>query len=133
MILVDSSAWIEYLRATGSEAHHAVKGLVNGGDSLATTEVVVMEILAGARDERHREQLSRLLAACELLALSGLGDYERAAEAWRACRRAGEAPRKLLDCLIAVVAIREDVPLLHCDADFDVIARHTELELAGVT
>jgi predicted nucleic acid-binding protein len=33
-------------------------------------------------------------------------------------------------CLIAAVAIRNDVPVLHHDADFDVLARHTPLRVA---
>ncbi|MDQ3574904.1 MAG: hypothetical protein M3378_03865 [Actinomycetota bacterium] len=34
------------------------------------------------------------------------------------------------DCLIAAVAIGAGVPLLHADADFEVLARHTELQVA---
>ena len=67
MILVDTSAWIEFLRDTGSAAFY------------------------------------------------------------RRCRREGETIRKLIDCLIASVAIRAGVPILHNDADFNVLARYTEL------
>ena len=48
MILVDTSAWVEYLRATGSPAHLRLRELVAGEGELATTEVVTMELLAGA-------------------------------------------------------------------------------------
>jgi len=37
--------------------------------------------------------------------------------------------RRLIDCLIAAVAIRADVPVLHADTDFDVLARRTALRL----
>lgn len=47
-----------------------------------------------------------------------------------ACRRAGESPRRLVDCLIAAVAIAHDVALLHADADFEVIALHVPLRTA---
>ena len=56
-------------------------------------------------------------------------DYEDAAALYRACRRSGETVRKLIDCLIAAIAIRTDLPVLHADADFDVLARHTPLRL----
>ena len=59
-------------------------------------------------------------------------DYEAAAALYRRCRRQGETVRKLLDCLIAAVAIRAGTPILHNDRDFDVLARHTELQLDGV-
>ena len=56
-------------------------------------------------------------------------DYDAAAALYRQCRRGGETVRKLLDCLIAAVAIRAGIPVLHNDRDFDGIARHTELQL----
>ena len=124
MILIDSSAWIEFLRDTGSTA-------CNRGDELLGTEIAVcdpvwMEVLAGARDDRHLTDLRGLLAGGTLLATESV-DYEEAAALYRICRRRGETPRKLIDCLIAAIAIRSDVPILHADSDFEVLARHTAL------
>ena len=66
--------------------------------------------------------------ACSMASTSsgvdGPADYESAAELYRVCRRRGETPRRLVDCLIAVVAIRNNVELLCRDVDFEVIARH---------
>ena len=42
----------------------------------------------------------------------------------------GITPRRLLDCLIAAVAIRTGVPVLAQDRDYELIAEHTPLELA---
>ncbi len=130
MILVDSSAWIEFLRATGSPAHLRLRAELQGETELACTDVVVMEVLAGARDEADRDRLRRLLYGLEFLAVDGPADYETAAELYRRCRRGGETPRKLSDCLIAAVAIRNEAELLCEDADFDAIARHAPLTLA---
>lgn len=129
MILVDSSAWIEFLRATGSSAHLHLRSALKQGVELAGTDVIVMEILAGARDEDDRDRLRRLLYGLEFLAVDGPADYEQAAELYRACRAGGETPRKLTDCLIATVAIRNGAALLCEDADFAVIARHSSLRL----
>lgn len=132
MILVDSSAWIELLRATGSAQDSKLEELLDRQADLATSEVVLMEVLAGARSDQEREELRRLLyGRCTLLLLEGPADFERAADLHRQCRRGGETIRKLTDCLIAVVAIRAGVELLHRDGDFDAIARHTPLRLAG--
>ncbi len=130
MILVDSSAWVEYLRRTGSPVHLRVRAALEEKIELASTDVVLMEVLAGARDDGDRDRLRRLLYGRTLLAVEGPLDYEQAAELYRACRRHGETPRKLTDCLIAAVAIRHQAQVLHADADFDVIARHTSLRLA---
>ncbi len=131
MILVDSSAWIEFLRATGSPTHRRVRLALQEGVALASTDVIVMEILAGARDDADRDRLRRLLYGSDFLAVEGPADYEQAAELYRACRAAGETPRKLTDCLIAAVAIRSDAELLCEDADFLTIARHSSLRLAA--
>ncbi len=131
MILVDSSAWIEFLRATGSPAHLRVRSALAQGSTLASTDVIVMEILAGARDDDDRNRLRRLLYSVDFLAVDGPADYEQAAELYRACRAGGETPRKLTDCLIAAVAIRNGAALLCEDADFAAIARHSPLRLAA--
>ena len=133
MTLVDTSAWIEFLRATGSPTHRAVRQLLDTEEEAHTTDVVVMEVLAGARDLDHRDRLRRLLARCEHVRIAGLDDFEAAADLYRACRAAGETVRALTDCLIAVVALRESLPVLHADRDYDVLARHSALgaERAG--
>ena len=124
MILVDTSAWIEFLRDTGSPVCERVDALL--AEDIAICDAVRMEILAGARDEQHLQQLRRLLARAAVLP-TGPVHYEEAAAIFRRCRQHGETVRKLLDCLIGAVAIRADAAVLHRDVDFDVIARHTEL------
>lgn len=130
MILVDSSAWIEFLRGTGSPVHLRLRSALQEEVDLACTDAIVMEILAGARDDADRDRLRRLLYGLEFLAVDGPADYEQAAELYRVCRAGGETPRKLTDCLIAAVAIRNGVELLSDDADFSAIARHAPLRLA---
>lgn len=127
MILIDTSAWIEFLRDTGSTVCERVD--VSLGGDIAICDAVRMEVLAGARDERHLDALRRLLARASVLPTDPV-HYEEAAALFRRCRRQGVTVRRLIDCLIAAVAIRADVPVLHRDGDFDVLARHTELEIA---
>jgi predicted nucleic acid-binding protein len=131
VILIDTSAWVEFLCATGSSVHQRVRAALEDNPEVASTDIVVMEVLAGARDDRDRDQLRRFLYRLTLLPVDGPADYERAAELYRACRAQGETPRKLTDCLIAAVAIRNDAELLQADADFLAIARHTPLRLAA--
>jgi predicted nucleic acid-binding protein len=127
VILVDTSAWIEFLRATGSGVHLEIRRLLGDGAELWTTDVVVMEVLAGARDDAHLVRLRRLLGRCHHAPLEGLDDYESAAALFRECRRAGETVRALADCLIAVVALRAELAVLHADRDFDALARRCGL------
>lgn len=98
------------------------------GDELATTDVVIMEVLAGARDERERNVLERLLDRHPRVAVAS-DDYETAASIYRTCRRHGHTPRSLLDCVVAAVAMRVGASVLHHDRDFDVMARHVGLAI----
>ena len=126
MILVDTSAWIEFLRDTGSSACNEVDRLLGG--QIAITDPIMMEVLAGARDEAHLHQLRGLIGRARTEHCTP-ADYAEAALLYRSCRVRGETVRRLFDCLIAAVAIRRSWPVLHCDADFETLARHTALEL----
>ena len=126
MILLDTSAWIEFLRDTGSPVCLLVDEILDG--EVVTCDVVHMEVLAGGRDEAHLRLLRRILARPVLLPTYRT-DYDAAAALYRRCRRQGTTIRSMLDCLVAAVAIRNGVPVLHGDRDFDALARHTELEI----
>jgi predicted nucleic acid-binding protein len=130
VILADTSAWVEYLRATGSSTHATMRRLIAEESDLVTTDVVVMEILAGARTEERLVELRRLLNRFELVPIVGLADFEAAADIYRRCQRRGGTVRKLTDCLIAAVVLRANAELLHRDRDFDVIARHLPMRVA---
>jgi predicted nucleic acid-binding protein len=127
VILVDSSVWIEYQRATGSPADLRLTAAIEEDEPLAVIGLIILEMLAGARDEPQARQLNRLLGRCRLLTLQDPSDYEAAAALYRACRAEGTTIRRLPDCLIAAVAIRTGAELLHRDADFEAIAQHSSL------
>lgn len=129
MTLADTSAWVEYLRRTESLVDRRLEALLERGE-LAVTDPVMLEVLAGALDELHARKLRRMLGRCELVSTSGPTDYEQAALIYRTCRLGGNTVRALTDCLIAAVAIRCDLPILHADSDFEALARHTALTLA---
>ena len=119
---------MEFLRDTGSVVSERVDAEL-GGD-IAICDAIRMEVLAGVRDEGHLEALRGLLARASVLATEP-AHYDEAATLYHRCRREGETVRRLIDCLIAAVAIGAGVAVLHRDHDFDMLARHTELDIAG--
>ena len=128
-MIVDTSAWVEYLRGTGSPVHLTLRVRIESGDALATPAPVLMELLAGCRGEHAAHELRRLLARFEILEVEGVADFEDAALIQRVCRRGGETVRSMKDCLIAAIALREQRPLLAIDRDFEVIHRYVGLDL----
>jgi predicted nucleic acid-binding protein len=131
-VIADTSAWIELLRGTGSPVHLALRDQIEAGDDLLVPELVVMEIVVGAGDERAARRLRRLLHSFEVVAMAPLVDSERAAGLQRQCRAAGHAVRNMVDCLIAAMAMRVDQPVLHLDRDFDVLSTVTGLPTVTV-
>jgi predicted nucleic acid-binding protein len=129
LILIDTSAWIEFFRDTQSPVCERVDTLLES--RIATCDAVRMEVLAGARDQEHLEQLRRLLARATLLPTESL-DFDTAAAVYRSCRSQGKTVRKLIDCLIAAVAMRAKVAVLHMDQDFTAIAATTDLRIDEV-
>jgi predicted nucleic acid-binding protein len=126
VILIDTSAWAEFLRGTGSQVCARVDELLGG--QFATCHPIRMEVLAGARDDQHLVLLRGLLARAVLLPTAP-AHYEAAADLYRSCRRTGLTVRKLIDCLIAAQAIDAGTQLLQNDHDFELLARCTPLQL----
>jgi predicted nucleic acid-binding protein len=129
VILVDSSVWVEYDRATGSTPHLRLKSLIETDGPIAITEPVVMEVLAGAHDDRREADLRRLLGRFEMLSFDAVADFDGAVRVYRRCRSAGVTPRGMLDCVIVAVAWRRGATLLAHDADMSHVARVIEIEL----
>lgn len=127
-MIVDSSAWIDFFRDRATPAAAALTTVLSD-DSVRsmTTDVIRLEILAGAERESVRRRMNRALAACEDVAQGPRADVDEAVAMYRACRRAGETVRSPIECLIAATAIRVGVPVLHRDGDFDALSRHTPL------
>ena len=122
MILVDTSAWVEFDRATDSPVDRRLTELIATEQDIAVTEPVIMEVVAGARDARREAALRRLLGSFRLLRFDAAADFDAAAAIHAACRRVGVTPRGMIDCMIASVAHRNTATLLACDADLERVA-----------
>jgi len=129
VILADTSAWIEYDRRTESSVDGRLSELIETAGPVAVTEPVIVEVLAGARDDRREADLRRLLLRFELLAFHAVTDFDAAARIYRRCRAAGVTPRGMVDCLIASVAWRTAATLLAHDADMDSVAGVIGIEI----
>ena len=129
MIVVDTSVWIDVLNGVESPGAETCTRLIEAGDPVALTDVILTEILRGLRDDDEATEVERHLRAFPILRLESLGDFVLAAELYRTARRAGVTIRKTLDCLIAAPCVRTQAPLLHADSDFDRLAGCTPLRI----
>ena len=126
MIVADSSAWIEYLRGTGSPAHVALRAAVEA-DEVTVPELVKAELLVGARSASEFRELQRMLEHFDVMLVAPRDDFDSAVALHQLCRTAGVSPRGLIDCTIAAMAVRAGLPVLHHDRDLAAIASVADL------
>jgi predicted nucleic acid-binding protein len=129
-LLVDTSVWSLALRrdAEGIEPEvRQLKDALLGADQVATTGLVLQELLQGFAGPRARELIIDRFAALPLLQ-PDRQDHVDAAALRNACRQAG-VQVGTIDALIAQLCIRYEVTLLTTDRDFSHIARHCPLQV----
>lgn len=122
MVLVDSTVWIDLLRAQQTTAVKRLRRVIELGEA-AVAPVIVQEILQGAVDARAFERLAQRFSALPMLETQdSLTLHIAAARLYARARWQGITPRSPHDCLIAAIAIAHGVPLLHDDQDFERLA-----------
>lgn len=133
MYLVDTSAWIDYLREENTGAAGLLEEILDRGEPFGITAAIYQELLQGAASEKDFEELDEYLGTQRFYHPSDPVDtYRQAALLYFRCRRSGLTIRSTIDCLIARQAIEADLLLLHNDRDFSNMARAIpELKLAG--
>jgi predicted nucleic acid-binding protein len=129
VILVDTSAWVEFDRATGSPVDQRLTGLITDEGPVAVTEPVIREVVAGARSYDRESDLRRLLLRFHLLLFDAAADFDVAASFYRQCREVGVTPRGPIDCMIAAVAKRNQAAVLTADSDLSRVARVVGIDL----
>lgn len=128
-MIVDTSVWIDFFAGRDTWQVVLLAQELEDEQPVGLTDVVYAEILQGIRHDGDLLAVERQLLAFDIPRLEGLDDFRAAAQLYRAARRQGLTIRRTSDCLIAVVCIREDRPLLHNDADFDHLAQVSALQV----
>lgn len=129
MVVVDTSVWVDVLNENDTPEAALCVRLLKDGAPVALTDVILTEILQGLRTDAEARQVEEHLRAFPILRLDSVDDFSLAASLYRQARRAGITIRKTLDCLIAAPCVREGIPILHADADFDRMASCTRLKI----
>ncbi len=126
MIVVDSSAFIEYYRPSGNpELQNAVLEVIQK-DIVAVNGIIQVEIVAFAATVAEYEKLRIDFKAFHWLNLTHK-EFDLAAELGNTLRRKGITIPPT-DLVISASAINAKAVLYHTDAHFDAVAGHTELK-----
>jgi predicted nucleic acid-binding protein len=129
VILVDSSVWIAHLRGQRTPAAAKLEELVTR-EPILVGDLILLEILQGARDEANAARIERLLRRFTLVPLLDADLAPIAARNVRSLRKLGVTVRKTADIIIGSFCIENDFLLLHQDRDFDPMEKHLGLRVA---
>lgn len=130
MIVVDSSVWIDLLSNRDTIQTRALTGYLDRGDLLGIGDLVLMEVLQGARSEARADEAMRFFARFDRLTIGNHRVAVEAARHYRHLRSLGITIRKTIDTLIATRCIVDGNPLLYADRDFDPFVEHLGLRSA---
>ncbi|WP_299822069.1 PIN domain nuclease [uncultured Jannaschia sp.] len=130
MILVDSSVWIDYLRGTSNAETDLLDELL-GAEPVAIGDLILTEVLQGIGPDHAFEQARTLFSALDFVEIAGPSIALEAARNFRRLRAKGITVRKTIDTLIATRCIRDAIPLLFTDRDFQPFVDHLGLMSAA--
>lgn len=128
MIVVDSSVWIANLRGLDSPAVHRLRSF-GPDEEIVVGDLILLEILQGARSERHARQLRRDFEAHGIHPMLNEQIAVQAAANYRALRALGATVRKTVDLIIATFCIEHGHEILHQDRDFSHFETHLGLQV----
>jgi predicted nucleic acid-binding protein len=128
LILVDSSVWIAHLRGDRPSATAKLEAVVTRG-SILVGDLILLEILQGARDEAHATRLERGLRQYTMVSLLDADLAARGARNYRELRAQGITIRKTADIIIGTFCIERRHALLHDDRDFAAMEAHLGLRV----
>lgn len=128
MIVVDTSVWIPFLHGHVTAAVDRLNRLPHLRHVIVG-DLVLMEILSGARSEGIASNIRDDFERFELRAMGGFDIAIRAAGYYRTLRSLGITIRSSVDVFIATYCIEAGHELLHQDRDFDHFERHLGLKV----
>lgn len=127
MVLIDTSAWIEYFRNGIPSVVRKVERCLREED-VAMGDLIYCEIMQGIYSDSHRRQVEELLLGLPRFEMVGFEMANKAAANYRLLRSKGVVVRKTIDVLIGTFCAEHEMPLIHHDRDFDRMASHIGLK-----
>jgi len=129
MILVDSSVWIAHLRGRTTPATTKLEAAA-AREPLLIGDLILLEVLQGARDDAHAARIERALREYAIVSLLDDRLAAQAARNYRHLRDRGITIRKTADIIIGTFCIEHGHSLLHEDRDFEPMEKYLGLKAA---
>ena len=129
MTLVDTSVWINYFHGKRCSQSDLLTALVSENKDICICGLILTEILQGIKSDSEFDNVNKLLSELIYLPITK-HSFIQAATIYRSIRKHGQTIRSPIDCIISSICIEHEVPILHDDRDFEIIAKHSKLKIA---
>ena len=130
MILVDTSVLIDFFKGAHHEKTQSFRTFLKRSFPFGINSFFYQEVLQGAKTEKEYRLLRRYLEVQRFYhPKDPVVSFARAAKIYFDCRRKGVTLRSTIECIVAQIAIENDLLLLHKDGDFDAIAKLVPLKV----
>ncbi len=130
MVIVDTSAWVEFFRAGRSAVAEKVDRCL-GGELVGIGDLIYCEVMQGLHSSRERKRVGSLFLSLPRFEMVGFAVAEKSAVNYRLLRSRGVTVRKTIDVLIGTFCAERGFEILHNDRDFTLMAPHIGLRIAG--
>lgn len=129
MVIVDTSAWIEYFQDGDIRVSEKVDNCLMR-KSVGIGDLIYCEVMQGIRWGRERNEVSSLLLSLPQFEMVGFAMAEKSAANYRLLRARGVTVSKTIDVVIGTFCAENGFSLIHRDSDFDLMARYLGLRIA---
>ncbi len=131
-MIVDTSVWIDFFNGIQNRHTSFLTDAIESDKVIFLHSIILMEILQGFKSDKDHAAVKDILLSYEFIMEDVIPDAIGASDLYRSLKKKGVTIRKSLDFLIAHAAIKNGLPLLHKDRDFDIIAKHTKLKVIAL-
>lgn len=128
MVLVDTTVWIDFFAGQALTHIETLESLLEQEEDICICGIILTEILQGIRKETEFKKTKNLFNSLIFLPMS-YSTFLQSAEIYRKLRQKDITIRKSIDCMIASVALENNISLLHNDKDFLPIERYCKLKV----
>jgi len=132
MIVVDTSAWIDYFRGIVAPHTDTLDSQLQT-NRIIIGDLIIIELLQGFKTKKEYDQARKLIERLEYRDFVGRTIALKSAENFRILRSKGITVRKTIDVIIATFCIENGFQIIHNDRDFDPMEKYLGLEVKKET
>ena len=130
MLLVDTTVWVDFFASRPLPHVDLLEESIEREEDICICGVILTEVLQGIREDSEHKKTNDYFKELLFLPMNKKV-FIKSANIYRQLRKKSITIRNSVDCMIAAVAMKHGIPILHNDKDYDRIAEHFDLKIAS--